>query len=191
MRFPGPLPWLLLVLPACLGSGDAPEMRYFRPVAVAESSPAAARAPAGWPMHLDPVTAAGHVGEEVAWQADGVEYGFYRDRSWTESPAHFVEEALRVELYERQGFALPLDAKFAKLTVEVIAFEEVRVPRHEARVALRAVLRHADGDPARMRRFESAQPLQDEDPAALARGVGVAMHQVIDDLAVWLRSDPP
>jgi cholesterol transport system auxiliary component len=91
-------------------------------------------------------------GRRIAYGDGRYELNYYEDRRWTDEPERYVRRALERTLFEQSGFHCDptrasgsLDAlggpSAATLAVDVLKFEEVKTPaRHDARVALRAVL---------------------------------------------------
>jgi ABC-type uncharacterized transport system auxiliary subunit len=162
----------LLGLAGCFLPDPAPPPRYFTP-----GAPDAPRDRAAAAVRLGVVESPLHLREAMTWRRSEVEYGFYDQRRWTELPATYVERALARELFPA-GTSIPTAPDLPLVNVEVRAFEEVVEPIHEARVAVAVVL--ADGRCIRLRRtFDAARPLDGDEPAAVARGVGEALDEVV------------
>jgi len=74
------------------------------------------------------------------------------------------------------------DVKAARLEVEILAFDEVLTPHHEATVTLDATLR--DGSEKRFARtFSSQVAIADGDAAAVAESMGKALDAVVGKVA--------
>ncbi len=171
---------VVIALGGCLLPAPPPPPRYFAP-------DAPARDPAASPVavRLGVVQSPLYLREAITWRR-GDEYGFYEQRRWAELPATVVERALSRELYasDRPYADVPVDAPL--VSVELRAFEEVLAPTHEARVAL--AVRVADARCVRLRStFAAARPLEGDDPAALARGIGEALDEVVRAVGAAVR----
>ena len=178
--------WTIRLLPlaivGCLSATDAPVKRYFRPVV---STAGFGGAPSGRPIVVEPVAVAGHLGVDICWQVDGIEYGFYADRSWVEPPARMVERAIARELFLRRGFVRGSRGTAGSVTVDVTAFEEVRSPGHDALV--RFVVAYRDGlDAERSHVIEARAPVADDEGETFARAMGAALAQAVAELADWI-----
>lgn len=162
---------LVVALGGCLLPAPPPPPRYFAPDAPAPdpaASPVAVR--------LGVVQSPLHLRETITWRR-GDEVGFYEQRRWAELPATYVERALARELYASDRPYADVPAGAPLVSVELRAFEEVLAPAHEARVAV--AVRVADARCVRLRStFAAARPLEGDDPAALARGIGEALDEV-------------
>ncbi len=157
-----------------------PPPRYFTPT-VATSAPT--RPPVA--VRLGIVRSPLHLRESITWRrAD--EYGFYEQRRWAELPATYVERALSRELYASDHPYAGIVDSSPFLAVELRAFEEVLSPAHEARVALSVQM--ADARCVRLREtFTASRPLDGDDPAALARGIGEALDEVVRAVGTAVR----
>ncbi len=171
----------LVLLAGCLLPNPPPSPRYFAPVAPDGDAP---RAPVAVRMGF--VRSPLHLREAIAWRRSDAEYGFYEQRRWTELPATYVERALARELFAAdEPVATAPDAPL--LSAELRAFEEVLKPVHEARVALAVEVN--DAKCVRLRHtFVAARPLDGDDPAAVAHGIGEALDEVARATGVAVRS---
>jgi hypothetical protein len=170
----------LLVVIACAGcflpSPPAPP-RYFAPSEPAEPRPPTPT-PAATGARLAIVRSPLHLREQMTWRRSDVEYGFYEQRRWAELPGTFVERALARELFVVQRIPSGGGPDAPIVTAELIAFEEVLAPAHEARVGF--VLTVADSRCVRLRRsLVASSPLDGDDPVAVAHGVGLALDEVV------------
>jgi len=161
-----------VALAGCLLPDPPAPPRYFTPSAAAGE---AARPPVA--VRLGFVRSPLHLREAMTWRRSDVEYGFYEQRRWTELPATYVERALVRELFAAdEPIATAPEAPL--LSAELRAFEEVLSPAHQARVALAVEL--ADAKCVRLRRtFEASRPLDGDDAAAVAHGIGEALDEVV------------
>ena len=161
-----------LALAGCLLPTPPPPPRSFAP-ALPGSERVLAAPPVPAALRIGSVRGPLHLREPMTWRRSDVEYGFYEQRRWTELPATYVERALEREL----GGGSTVAADAPVVTAEVRAFEEVLAPVHEARVAVAVEL--VDGRCVRLRRtFSASRPLTDDDPVAVARGIGEALDDV-------------
>jgi uncharacterized lipoprotein YmbA len=170
----------LVGLSGCFLPDPPAAPRYFTPAAPDEATE---RVPVA--VRLGVVRSPLHLREAMTWRRSDVEFGFYEQRRWTELPATYVERALSRELLPA-GAPLPTSPDAPVVSAELRAFEEVLAPVHEARVALAVEL--ADARCVRLRRtFAASRPLDGDDPAAVARGVGEALDEVVRSTADAIR----
>ena len=122
---------LILVLTSCaLTSRSAPlELEYYTPDAPA--SPAVSsrvvsdRAPR---VRLGRVSLPLDMREQIFARTSAVELLKYDHRRWTDAPDVFVRSALRRALFERGALTEAATGVALRLEIDVIAFEERRVP---------------------------------------------------------------
>jgi cholesterol transport system auxiliary component len=131
-----------IVLGACgcalTSRGNVLAVRYFAPDAPGARLTAAAPRATTTEVRLGQIRGASHLRERIAHRESPYEVGFYDDLEWTERPDVFVRRALARKLFEERRFERAMDSSALTLDVEVLAFEEVRMPRtHAARVTLR------------------------------------------------------
>ncbi len=130
---------------ALTSKSDSIILRYFSPVSTsARTSAAESAAPPTAPeivLNLGRISAARHLREKIAYRDSAYEVGYYDDLRWTDKPDAYLRRALRGAFFEEHrarqrvsGFGLALD-------VDLDAFEEVKAPRHAARVAVTWALR--------------------------------------------------
>jgi ABC-type uncharacterized transport system auxiliary subunit len=186
-----------LCLSGCLFNG-APAPRYFAPPSqylFADDPPAQPAAPAIRPIRLRRVHAAAYLGEQIVWRVSDVERGLYEQRRWTEFPSRYVQRALDQAL-DRTGAVRRVDTgRVPTLDVELVSFDEVLAPQHEAAVAAFASFRATDNAAVFERLFASRQPITDAAPASAARAMGAALDavvvQIADQVAASVRTLPP
>lgn len=118
-------------------------IRYFTPEAsTAAVSSAAARAPSTFELRLGRVTSGAHLRDRIAYRNADHELGYYEDRRWTERPEIYAQRGLARSLFEEGPFMRSvLSSSAPTLEVDVIAFEEVKLPSsHAARIKVRIVI---------------------------------------------------
>ena len=165
-------------------TAEAP--RFYRPGSAAldgaSERPAPSAASAGAPIHLHSVRSAPFLRERIVWRSSPVEYGLYEQRRWFELPSRYVRRALTTALASTPGLRLDDDPKAARLDVEILAFDEVLAPAHQASVTLAVILR--DGTQERLDRWYSAQaPIASTDGAAMAEAMGKALDEAVQQVA--------
>ena len=173
-----------LLLSGCLfRTAEAP--RFYRPASVtlgAEGEEPESPSAAGAPIRLQGVRSAPFLRERIVWRASAVEYGLYEQRRWFELPSRYVRRALTAALRAERGLRLSDDQQAARLEVEVLAFDEVLSPSHEASVTLAATLRTGT-DKRFDRTFSSQVAIADADGAAMAEAMGKALDAVVGKVA--------
>lgn len=173
-----------LTLAGCLfRKAEAP--RFYRPASAAlddaaESPPAPSSGSV--PVRLGNVRSAPFLRERIVWRASPVEYGLYEQRRWFELPSRYVRRALLATLESTNGLVLSQDGKSPRLDVEVLAFDEVLSPSHEAHVVLAATVR--EGSETRLdRTFAASSPITGDDGAAMAESMGHALDEAVKKVA--------
>ena len=165
-----------LALCACTSSPAPP--RFFRPP---HQIPAAA-ALTSRTLALSPTASGQQLGERIMWRRSDVEVGFYDQERWTQPPARFVDQALSDALFVAGGLRRVERAGLA-LSVELVAFEEVLLPNHLARVELRALLVDGEGAALLERSVAAARPVSEHEAEAMVRALGEALDAAIQELA--------
>ena len=177
---------LAVALSACalFRRPDAP--RFFDPEPAARAGaladPAAATASVKIPVRLGSVRNSGYRRDRIVWRTSEVELGLYEDRRWTDLPSHYVERALARELYERRGISRPGAKPAVTLLADVVAFDDVVAPTHEAYVAIFVTLVAPDQRQLLVREFTARSPVADNDPASVARAMGVALEDCVSQI---------
>lgn len=131
---------LVLLLTSCaLTSKSAPvTVRYYiPPLADAAGS---AKPGERTPVRLAQVSAAAHLGYEIAYRTSAVELQLYDLDRWTEAPEVYARRALERAIFRDRGFDEVTDDEKLSVDVEVLAFEEQRSPPG-GRVQLRYTIR--------------------------------------------------
>ena len=178
-----------LALGGCLSRTVAEPIRYFHPELPHEAAAAPARPARPEPdQKPDPVTlrlrrvgAAAYLKDRLARRTSDVEVTFADLVRWTEPPVAYLEHALTRELFEARGLARTESTGGLRLDVELRAFDETLESPRSATVAIWASL--VEGDAPRFERtFEAKSVLATDDPAALARGMGIALDDAVRQL---------
>jgi len=119
---------------ALLSKSDAFVARYFTP----EGTPVRAdpAAPNGLELRLGRVNSAAYIKDKIVFRDSPYEIGYYEEKRWTENPEVYVRRALQRALFDRRGIRQIMYGSGTTLDVDVIAFEEVRAPKHIGRVQL-------------------------------------------------------
>lgn len=185
---------LLAGVLGCAGClfNNAPPPRYYAPpsaLAAADDPPADAAA-AARPVRLRRLRAASYLGEQIAWRGSDVERGLYEQRRWTEFPTRYVERALAQALDHTAGLRRVESGRVATLDVELVSFDEILAPAHEADVEIVASLNDADQAIVFQRTFVARRPIPDADPAAAARAMGAALDDVAQQIATQVAAQP-
>ena len=124
------------------------QIRHFSPERVrphltseAPGATAATAPDASLDLRLGRVTSGGHLHERIAFRDAAYELGYYEELRWTERPETFVRRALGRALFEEHGLHRVVSGDAPTLEVEVIAFDELRLPAgRAARVQLKLIL---------------------------------------------------
>ena len=172
---------------------DAPPPRYFAPplgLSSGEDPPAAA-APATVSIRLRGVRAAGYLGEQIAWRVSDVERGLYEQRRWTEFPSRYVDRAMKQALDRIPGMRRVESGHVPTLDLELVAFDDVLAPTHEAAVEIIAALRDAEQAAIFERSFVARRAVADADPGSVARAMGAALDEVVTEIATQVAGDLP
>lgn len=172
---------------------DAPPPRYFAPPSAltAADDPPAAPARPTITVRLRRLRAANYLGEQIAWRVSDVERGLYEQRRWTEFPSRYVERAMVQALDRTPGVRRVESGHVATLDLELIAFDEILAPAHEADVEVVASLRDPDQAAVFERAFSARQSIPDADPAAAARAMGAALDGVVQQIAAQVAAQAP
>jgi ABC-type uncharacterized transport system auxiliary subunit len=174
----------VVVLAGCLfRTAEAP--RFYRPASTTLAAEDREHEPASTtsaPIRLHAVRSAPFLRERIVWRASPVEYGLYEQRRWFELPSRYVRRALTNALETTPGLHIDDDVKAARLDVEILAFDEVLAPTHQANVELAVTLR--EGTEERLDRVYAAQaPITSAEPADMADAMGKALDEVVRKVA--------
>ena len=124
---------------------DPVVLRYFSPEPIGVPPDPAGVAQAMPPTSLDlrigRVNAASYLKDRIAFRDKDFEIGYYDDLRWTEKPEAYLRRALSRALFEEQGVCRIISGSGPTLDVDLDAFEELRYPRHAARIQVTWALR--------------------------------------------------
>ena len=180
----------LLVLGGCLLRTPDPP-RFFRPGSAALEAAAEDQAdpPAagGIAIRLRGVRSEPFLRERIVWRVSEVEYGLYEQRRWIDLPAHYVEQALGRRLRETPGLRLTNDPQAIALRVDVLAFDDVLAPTHEANVTLAVTLEDRAHGRLLMRTLDARAGIENDDPASMAKAMGQALDDAVAQVADAVR----
>ena len=172
-----------------LRTADPP--RFFRPGSVTleaaagyEVEPPAA---GGIAIRLRGVRSEPFLRERIVWRVSEVEYGLYEQRRWIDVPAHYVEQALGRRLRETPGLRLTNDPQAVALHVDVLAFDDVLAPTHEANVALAVTLEDRAHGRLLTRTLDARAGIENDDPASMATAMGQALDDAVAQVADAVR----
>ncbi len=189
--------WCLLAAAAVLCAGclfhDAPPPRYFVPPSTLSGAedPPADPAPAARPVRLRRVRAAGYLGEQIAWRGGDLGRGLYEQRRWTEFPSRYLERAMAEALDRTPGVRRVESGHVPTLDLELMSFDEVLAPTHEADVEVVAALRNANQALVFQRAFSARRPIADAEPASAAAAMGAALDDVVQQIATQVAAQAP
>jgi hypothetical protein len=135
-------------------------------------------------LRLGRITSGNHLRERIVHRESIYEVGLYEDLRWTERPEIYVRRELTRALFQDGRFRETNDAP--TLDVEVLAFDELRLPRvHAARVAVALTL-HREG-----RLLEETltvdEPIAGELPVDFVASMGRALRRTGEIVAARLR----
>jgi cholesterol transport system auxiliary component len=124
---------------------DPVVLRYFSPETIGARPDPAGVAQAMPPTRLDlrmgRVNSASYVKDRIAFRDKDFEIGYYEELRWTEKPEAYLRRALGRALFEEQGVRRIISGPGPTLDVDLDAFEELRSPRHAARIQVTWILR--------------------------------------------------
>jgi cholesterol transport system auxiliary component len=178
---------------ALTSKNDALALRYFspdRPVDLAWTGPRSPASPASpalaAELRLGRVTSASHLDERLVYRDSDFELGYYQERRWTEAPEEYLKRRLARALFEERGLRHVVGGAAPTLEVDLIAFEEVRVPKRIARVQV--AVRLLDQRAARWEEtLTIEQPLgaagKGDVADAMVAALGTALGAVVDRIA--------
>ncbi|HEX8791861.1 MAG TPA: ABC-type transport auxiliary lipoprotein family protein [Polyangiaceae bacterium] len=127
---------------ALVSRGEVLSVRYFSPEPIRSTLGSASAQGPRPAIRLGRVRGAPYLRERIAHRDSEYEVGFYDDRAWTERPEAYVRRALVRKLFEERGFVRMTGGTAPTLELEVVAFEELRMPPlHAARVEVHYQIR--------------------------------------------------
>jgi uncharacterized lipoprotein YmbA len=172
-----------LLLVGCLPDARIAQPRYFAPLPPADAAdpPAVAEAATNARplLRLRRVQAAPYLRERMVWRRSETELGFHELARWTQPPAQWVEQWLARELFAKRGLRRALAGPYPVLQVQTLAFDEVLEPDRCARVQLGAFLSDPSGVALLERTYTAEQPIEQDEPDAVARAMGAALAEAV------------
>ena len=109
--------------------------RFFTPELAKLASPEESRQ-SRLELRLGRVTAGSYISEKMVYRESSYEIGFYDYRLWTERPEMYLRRALERVLFEEEGLRSIVSGAAPTLDVELVGFEELKAPQHEALVRI-------------------------------------------------------
>ncbi|GJM21825.1 MAG: hypothetical protein DHS20C15_17400 [Planctomycetota bacterium] len=181
LRLPLTLALALCVSACGLVPDSAPSLRYFEPplAAIPLANAPGARVPH---LRVRGTRASAHLDTHMVYRLSSVESGQHPTRRWTQPPAYYVDLALGAALFESGRFRRSVGSGEALLSVELLAFEELRDGDGGARVELRAVLEDSHGFALLERRYEASVDAA-LGPDEVARALGLLLSSEVGKLA--------
>jgi ABC-type uncharacterized transport system auxiliary subunit len=168
---------------AFFNKSDPVVLRYFTPESVAAPPEGAGEVRVvprtGLDLRLGRVNAASYVKDRIAFRDKAFEIGYYEELRWTEKPEAYLRRALGRALFEEEGVGEIISGSGPTLDVGLDAFEELRSPRHAARMQVTWSLR----DDARVQyeeTFTIERPIATSEPGG-PRGIAAAMAEAFDE----------
>src|SRR5205807_5663018 len=95
--------------------------------------------------------------------------------------------ALATRLQQTPGLRLTDDVAAAAVHVDVVAFDDVLAPKHEADVALAVEVEDRARDLLLRRTFVARVAVESDDPASLAKAMGQALDDAVTQVAEGVR----
>ena len=169
---------------AFFGKNDPVVLRYFTPETLAtrpdSSGVALAMRPTAFDLRLGRVNSASYVKDRIAFRDKNFEVGYYDELRWTEKPESYLRRALGRALFEQQGVRQIISGPGPTLDVDLDAFEELRSPRHAARMQVTWVL-HDDQHVQREETFTIERPIAagESGPDAIAGAMAGAFDESV------------
>lgn len=173
---------------ALLSKGDQGEARFFSlemtppPSAAAAVEPGAPTQTPPAKLRLGRVTGAPYLAERLVFRDSANEVVYYRERRWVEPPQRFLERLLARVLFEQRGLVHLVGGDGPTLDVELLALDEIRSPRHLARVMVSAQL-HDEHIVLFEDTLTQEVPIHDDSPAALVEALSEALQAIVDRIA--------
>jgi cholesterol transport system auxiliary component len=162
-------------------------LRYFTPESIdprAEARGAASGVASGvaspqtsLELRLGRINAASYLKDRIAFRDRSYEIGYYEELRWTEKPEAYLRRSLARGLFEEQGIHRIVSGPGTTLDVDLDAFEELRSPRHVARMQVTWSLR--DDERVRFEEtfvIERPMPPGPSDPGAIAAAMAQAFE---------------
>jgi ABC-type uncharacterized transport system auxiliary subunit len=174
----------LTFLGSCISQSQPLEEHLYRAPLPALSGEAV---PGTKPLRFDRLQSPSFLSSSMVWRVSETELASDAENSWAPHPVEELEGRLRDLLFSRLGFRESLAVGDPLLSIRILTMEGDTEDRGSARVELVADYWAVDGTQHR-ERFTAVEPLTRLGPDALARGMGVAIARVSDELAAWIAS---
>jgi len=154
-------------------------MRYFSAEGLARGP--APKLPGGGELslRLERVRSSSHLGEPIAYRTSEHELGYYDEERWTERPEAFLERGLERALFQERGVTRVIGGASEALSVELVAFEEVRGPQPVARLVATLTL-HDERSAQLEQTIRVERPIPNTGKDAAARAVA-ALSAALDE----------
>jgi cholesterol transport system auxiliary component len=157
-------------------------LRYFTPETLAvrpePAGVALAMRPSSLELRLGRVNSASYLKDRIAFREKSFEVGYYEDLRWTEKPEAYLRRALGRALFEEQGVHQIISGSGTTLDVDLDAFEELRAPRHAARMQVTWAL-HDDSLVRTQETFTVERPIASTESGP--GGIAAAMAEAFDE----------
>jgi cholesterol transport system auxiliary component len=170
---------------------DPVVLRYFTPEAVpAQPAPLGevlAMPKTALDLRIGRVNAASYLKDRIAFRDKNFEIGYYEDLRWTEKPEAYLRRALSRALFEEDGVRQIISGPGPTLDVDLDAFEELRSPRHAARMQVTWILR----DDERVQyeeTFTIERTISSTGPGPLAAALSEAFDESVDRVVARVMS---
>jgi cholesterol transport system auxiliary component len=133
-------------------------------------------------LRLGRVAPASYLRDRIAYRDTQAEVGFYTRFRWAEPPEAYVRRGLARELFEQRHLREIVSGTGPSLDLDLLAFEEIRAPRHVARITVSWRLR--DGRTVLVQRSATierpiARAAPDDQPAAIVDAMADALAAII------------
>ncbi len=185
---------------ALTSKSDSVILHYFTPERVMSRAVAAAAPPASasnLSLRLGRVSAATYLRERIAFRDSDYEVGYYDDLRWTERPDAYVRRAMVRGLFEDQPIRQVISGPGPTLDIELNAFEELRIPRHAARVEITWILHDDQAVVLQKTRLvertisaEKSSTSAGAVATAMSEALGEAVKTAVTDIVVVLSNAP-
>jgi ABC-type uncharacterized transport system auxiliary subunit len=181
---------LLVLVSGCafMKSNHAPPIHYYTPETVEAASDPPSPLHSTLALRLARVDAAAYIQDRIAFRDDSAEVGYYGNLRWSEPPEAYLRRAMARTLFQRHGMREIVSGAGPALEVDLEAFEELRAPRHVARVVVTWRLRD-DRTVLVERTLTVERPIRGDErdrvanADAVAHAIAGALDGVVDELA--------
>ena len=181
---------LALLLSGCslLSTRHPAKIRYFTPEEVTPPGETTVAEPGDLEVRLAHIQAASYIQDRIAFRDAGTEIGYYGNLRWSEPPEDYLRRALARALFEQRGVREIVSGGGPSLEIDLEGFEELKAPRHAARVVVTWRLR-ADHHVVRQKTVVVERPLHGDadtdkvaNAQAVAAGIAGALGEAVDHI---------